>query len=69
MAEKYHILPHLIMQLTPAEFYLNLLLATIPDQHRTRRLSPPPQERTATLPSLAQQLAQYEVGTNGGTWD
>lgn len=70
MAEKYHVLPHTIMQATPAEFYLDLLLATLPEAgSQPRSLSPPPQERPAGQPSLAQQLQQYEVTANGGTWD
>ena len=57
LAEKYHVLPHQVLQTTPAEFYLNLLLAAL-DTTRRPPPSPPPQARTAEQPSL---LAQFEA--------
>ena len=69
MAEHYHVLPHQILQTTPAEFYLNVLIMGLSRDGRQRqRLSQPPRERQAGEASLAQQLEalmQAQAALNG----
>jgi hypothetical protein len=69
MAEHYHVLPHQVLQTTPAEFYLNVLIMGLNRDGSTRqRLSTPPREREAGELSLAAQfeaMMQAQSALNG----
>jgi hypothetical protein len=56
LAERYHKLPHEVLQCTPGELYLNLLLS-FPGAAPSI-----PRQRTPDDPSLTELLARLNVG-------
>jgi hypothetical protein len=60
MAERYGVLPHTILQATPEELYLDLLVTFPPDE-----IPRPPQPRRKGDPSWADLIRQMQGATHG----
>jgi hypothetical protein len=59
LAERYHLLPHQVLQSTPGELYLDLVLTFPPDgpEPAARRPGPDDPSLTALLDKLKQEHA------------